>query len=266
MLIVVLIVFGILWYVASSVNKAFGGPPTGGPIALFNGRDLTNFYSYLGPPTKGEKPLGRNHDPKKVFTVVDGAIRSSGEVYGYLATEREYENYHLTVEYKWGDKTWPPREHNARDGGVLLHGTGADKVWMESIEFQMIEGGTGDIILVKGQRQPTVTAAVEQRGKATVYTPGAPPREVKAGRIDWFARDPAWQDVKGFRGPHDIERPVGQWNVLECACDGASLTYKLNGVVVNAVTHSSHTKGKILLQSEGAEVFFRKVELRPLGK
>jgi hypothetical protein len=268
MLVVVLTVFGILWYATSSVNKAFGAAPVvaGDSTALFNGRDLTNFYSYLGPVTKGEKPLGKNKDPKKVFTVVGGAIRASGEVFGYLATEKEYENYHLTVEFKWGEKTYAPREDKARDSGVLLHGTGEDKVWMESIECQMIEGGTGDIILVSGKTRPRVTAAVEERGKDLYYTPGAPPREVQGRRIDWFARDLAWKDVKGFRGQRDVERPVGEWNILECICDGASLTYKLNGQVVNAATNSSHTKGKILLQSEGAEVFFRKVDLRPLAK
>ena len=40
----------------------------------------------------------------------------------------------------------------------------------------------------------------------------------------------------------------------------------VNGEVVNEGTSASVTKGKILLQSEGAEIFFRKVELRPLKK
>jgi hypothetical protein len=228
-------------------------------IQLFNGKDLTNFYSFL-------KDSGKNNDPKKVFTVENGAIRASGEAFGYLSTDKEYENYHLTVEFKWGEKTFAPREAEARDSGVLLHAVGADQVWPQCIECQMIEGGTGDVILVGGKVKTKLTATVEQRDKQFYFTPGAPPREFAGGRINWFGRDPEWKDVKGFRGPKDVERPIGQWNVLECDCDGSSIAYKLNGVAVNAGTNASLTKGRILLQSEGAEVFFRKVELRPLGK
>jgi hypothetical protein len=132
----------------------------------------------------------------------------------------------------------------------------------------MIEGGTGDIILVgAGKNKATkLTASVGQKGKEFYFTPMAPTREFAGGRINWYGRDPAWKDVLGFRGPHDVERPVGEWNVLEADCDGASVAYKVNGVGVNAGTNANLTKGRILLQSEGAEVFFRKVELQPLRK
>jgi hypothetical protein len=237
-----------------------------GPTALFNGKDLTNFYTFIGPPAKGEPPVGKGRDPKNVFTVVDGMIRVSGEQYGYLATEQEHDNYHLTVEFKWGAKTYPPREDKARDSGVLLHAVGDDKVWMESVECQIIEGGTGDFILVAGTNRPKLTVTAEQRDRGWFYKPGAPPREFTGGRINWFGRDPAWKDTLGYRGPKDVEKPVGEWNVLECTCGGSSIINRLNGVVVNSGTNSSHTKGKILFQSEGAELFFRKIELRPLTK
>ena len=71
---------------------------------------------------------------------------------------------------------------------------------------------------------------------------------------------------QGFRGKEDVEKPVGEWNTLECICDGDKITNILNGKVVNAGTKASHTKGKILFQSEGAEVFFRKIDLKPLKK
>src|SRR6267154_850385 len=56
-------------------------------IHLFHGKDLTNFYTFL-------KGSGKNADPKQVFKVEDGMIHVSGEVYGYVATDKEYENYH----------------------------------------------------------------------------------------------------------------------------------------------------------------------------
>lgn len=232
-------------------------------IKLFNGKDLTGFYTYL-------RGHGKNKDPEKVFTVVDGAIRVSGQTFGCFVTESDYDNYHLVVEFKWGDKTWPPREKATRDSGILLHCVGEDGaaggVWLESIECQMIEGGTGDFILVKGKNTPTMTATVEMKGKQYYFNPKGEPKSFTGGRINWWGRDPAWKDVKDFRGKDDVEKAVGEWNTLECICDGAKITNILNGKVVNAGTMASHTKGKILFQSEGAEVFFRRIDLQPLKK
>jgi hypothetical protein len=237
--------------------------PVKEPIKLFNGKDLANFYILLDK-------YGKNDDPEKVFSVQNGMIRVSGEVFGGFVTEKDYENYHLVVEFKWGEKTGPKRVKNARDSGILLHCTGEDGAasgfWLESIECQMIEGGTGDFILVKGKNQPTMTATVEKRGKEWYYNPKGEQKEFSGGRINWFDRDPEWKDVKGFRGKHDVEKPAGEWNTLECVCDGNKITNILNGTVVNMGTNASHTRGKILFQSEGAEVFFRRIELLPLKK
>jgi hypothetical protein len=38
----------------------------------------------------------------------------------------------------------------------------------------------------------------------------------------------------------------------------------VNGTVVNRATEVTPNRGKILLQTEGAEIFVRKLELRPL--
>jgi hypothetical protein len=230
-------------------------------IVLFNGKDLTNFYTWL-------KGIGKNKDPKKVFTVQDNMIRVSGEVFGCFTTEKEYENYHLVVEFKWGKKTFPPREKATMDSGILLHCVGEDGAaggsWMESIECQMIEGGTGDFILVGGKGKPKLTVRAEKRGNQWYYNPKAEPKEFTGGRINWYARDPNWKDVLGFRGKDDVENPAGEWNTLECVCAGDKITNILNGKVVNEGTNASHTRGKILFQSEGAELFFRKIELLPL--
>jgi hypothetical protein len=64
----------------------------------------------------------------------------------------------------------------------------------------------------------------------------------------------------------DAEKPIGEWNTIECICHGDTIINIVNGVIVNEGTDASVTKGKILLQSEGAEVFYRKVELKPLAK
>src|SRR6266567_5944275 len=167
-----------------------------------------------------------------------------GKDYGYLITEKEYENYYLHVEYKWGDGTYAPREGKARDSGVLFHVTGEDRIWPRSFEFQMIEGGTGDIILVDGVG---LTVRGESKNK---------------GRFDRFGKGP-WRDVAGYRDPdHEVERVHGGWNCLELWANGDKVRYVVNGVLVNEGSGATVTKGKILFQAEGAEVWFRKIELR----
>lgn len=228
-------------------------------VPLFNGKDLTGFYTFL-------VGYGKNHDPEQVFRVEDGVIHVSGKVWGGFITEQEYENYHLVFEYKWGEKTWPPRADRARDSGVLLHCVGPEGayggVWMESIECQIIEGGSGDILLVcPPNRTMKLTARVNDQGN---YDPQGEPREYTKGRINWSGRDRNWKDVLGFRGEKDVEKPLGEWNRMECLCEGDKLTYILNGQIVNAGYGASHTKGKLLFQSEGAEIFFRNIALKPL--
>ena len=230
-------------------------------IRLFNGKNLDGWYTWL-KDTKYE-------DPRKVFTVEKGVIHISGDGYGGITTKKEYRDYHMVLEFKWGQRTWGDRKDHARDSGVLLHGVGVDGVaggiWMESIEAQMIEGGTGDIILVSGKGKPTVTVESTIGANGELYwKKGGEVVTRNRGRIDWYGRDSKWADVVNFRGPQDVEKPVGQWNRLEVFADNDSLRYVLNGVTVNEATKASHTYGKLLVQTEGAELWVRKVELRPL--
>jgi len=205
------------------------GPGPGKAIALFNGRDLSGWYVWINHGD-GSEPRS---DPRGVFKVEDGLIHVSGEEFGCLTTEKEFENYRLTVEFKWGRKKWPPRENAVRDSGILLHCVGRDKVWPKSIECQIQEGDCGDFWMVEGT-SIVVDGARQQGG-----------RKVKK---------------------RDAEKPTGEWNTIEVVCDGAKITNIVNGVVVNEGTQASVTRGKIVLQSEGAEVYYRKVELTPLEK
>ena len=250
-------------------------------IHLFNGQDLSNFYTWLVDH--------KYKDPDEVFTVVDQidgapAIRVSGQHYGGLITRQEYSNYHLVAEFRWGPVTWAPRKNRTKDSGILLHcqdpeGNSRNDFngpWMRSIEFQIIEGGVGDFILVGGfdkqgaRHIAKLSAKVRavKTGNRTQYhfDPKGREQEFQGGRINWFGRDPNWQDVLGFRGKHDVESPDGQWTRLEVICDGDKITNIVNGTVVNSGAQASLTRGKILFQSEGAELYFRKIELTPLDR
>jgi hypothetical protein len=87
---------------------------------------------------------------------------------------------------------------------------------------------------------------------------------VVRGRIDWAKRSPQWKDVLGFRGEADLERPLGEWNTLELECRGDHFTYWVNGTKVIEGRGAQPAKGRILFQSEGAELYFRKIALRAL--
>jgi len=233
-------------------------------IQLFDGHSLNGWYTFL-------QERGRDQDPREVFTVQDGMIRISGEEWGCITTNDEYENYKILLEYKWGDLTFEPRLENARDCGLLLHSQGEDGgsqgIWMYSIECQIIEGGTGDFIVVgdgSDKFQLTCQVSSDKQGNHYYSPSKGHPVTISQGRINWWGRDPEWQDVLGFRGKQDVEKPAGQWNTLECIASGDKITVILNGTLVNEATLVSPVRGRIQIQSEAAEVFIRRVELSPL--
>jgi hypothetical protein len=138
---------------------------------------------------------------------------------------------------------------------------------MESVECQIIEGGCGDFIMVGGRSKPSLTSEARPGASGQLYFErGAPVVTANSRRFNWWGRDPDWKDVIGFRGRRDVEHPAGQWNRMEVICDGDTITTILNGYVVNVGTKSSLARGKLTFQSEGAEIFFRKIEIRPLNK
>lgn len=235
------------------------------PIRLFNGKDLSGFYTWL-------KETGRD-DPNKVFSVVDGAIRVSGEGAGYLATERAYKDYHLSLEYKWGKKT--DGSKYVRNSGVLLHGIGPDGAaggtWMTSLECQLAQGCEGDLIVIRGKDAAgktvpaTITCETEiaSDGK-TRWKPGGQ-KTVYSGRQFWWSKhEPGFEELLDTRGKDDVASPVGQWTKVECICRGNRATIKINGVAVNECFDAYPAAGRILLQNEGSEIYFRNVELRPV--
>jgi hypothetical protein len=243
---------------------------------LFDGRSLANFQTWLVDHHEA--------DPERVFSVVDQvdgapAIRISGQVWGGLLTKETYRDYRLVAEFRWGGATWGDRKTRARDSGVLLHAQGRlgntksdfNGPWLRSIEFQIIEGGVGDILPVGGfgdtgeQIRPAVTARVRKdRDGETVYDAKGMPQTLSSGRINWWGRSEDWADRLGFRGPQDVESAGLEWTRIEAVVEKDTLKYYVNGKLVNEATGLSVSDGKIMIQSEGAEIYFRRIDLEPL--
>ena len=249
--------------------------------SLFNGKDFTGWEVYLGVPDPsvdvpgmernedGEytQPLGVDNDPLKIFTVVeiDGApaVRASGQIYGSFATVREYSNYHLRLEAKWGDKKWAPREDKPRNAGVLYHGIGdfgkGLDVWKISHECQVMETMFGDSYRM-GDTYCHITASRTNENERYTFDRTAP-------KVSFGHGLPAGPICS--KNPMN-EKPLGEWNTIEVLCYEGTSVHIINGKV-NMINTNSHTvvngkdipltKGVIQLQSEGAEIYYRNIEI-----
>jgi hypothetical protein len=235
---------------------------------LFNKKDLSGWDTYIGPELNDSGvaitiiPVGLNKDPLNVFKVTDldgeKVIRISGESWGGISTQKEFANYHLRLKYKWGKAKWGQKKDKPRDSGLLYHAVGphgADYgAWMRSQEFQIEEGNTGDYWGVAGGVQDIPAFHVSGN---YVYDPSV---EI----VTFSATSPAGRHcVK--RGMYEINEG---WNSIDLYCYKDTSVHVVNGNVVmvlynsrqqDAGTFAPLTKGKIQIQSEGAEVFYKDI-------
>lgn len=245
---------------------------------LLNGKDLGGWDTYLGAPfpatgedRTGIAPIGLNKDPKQVFGMVteDGqkALHITGEQFGGISTTEEFENYHLQFQFKWGKLKWHPRENSKMDSGVLYHAVGEHGAdwgfWMQSQELQIQEGDCGDYwgLVGAGFDIP----AKKQGEKDWAYDP-------KGTMVTFSEKSPAGRHCIKSGG---IEKPAGEWNTIDLYCFGDTAVHVVNGQVVMVLYHSRRpdangtvpfTKGKIQIQSEGAEVFYRNIRIRAIDR
>jgi hypothetical protein len=218
-------------------------------VSLFNGVDFSGWDRYLGKPSDAEPALGIDNDPRAVYSVVriDGepAIRISGEIWGALISRETLGDFHLRAEYKWGTLTWPPR--NLIDSGIMYLSSGplgavnaggpelSDPIgsgaFLVSMEYQILPGDVGG-----------------------------------AYNLGPIAFRPA------PRAP-GIERD-GEWNQIDIFFQSGTAQHYLNGQLVAGGSEFrlewpgepavELQRGKLQLQSEGAEIYFRHIELQPL--
>src|SRR4051794_33748112 len=243
---------------------------------LFNGKDLNGWDTYIGPPldAAGKKlsdvPVGLNNDPKHVFTIVDDhgqkVIRISGENWGGISTKNEYENFHFQLMFKWGALTWGQKKGKKKDSGLLYFAVGPNGAdygaWMRSQEFQIEEGNCGDYWGVAGGMEDV--PAIKRSDSEYVYDP--------SGQLYTFS---ATSNV----GRHcikrgDAENPSGEWNTLDLYSHGDTSVHVINGKIMMVLYHSQQEdkgkvspleKGKLQIQSEGAEVFYKDIKIKSLN-
>jgi len=249
----------------------FGADPSAGSPGqfekLFNGKDLTGWYTFL-------QKHGKNSDPDHIIVIEDGAIHlykdtpdKSQVVMGYIATEKEYGNYHFRVQYRWGDKKFEPRLALKRDAGLYYHILGEDQVWPRSLQFQVQQTDVGDLIALFGIQ---LDSWIDPKTK-----------DEKLGPIFREPEQAGQPYVLGGAGIAYLRRLPGEferedWNTAEIIAKGDTTTHILNGHVVNRGLNvrlvdpkkpgkpAPVTRGRIALEIEAAEIYFRNVEIRSL--
>ncbi len=203
---------------ACSFTTAFGEIPSA-KVSLFNGKDTVGWISFL-----------KNNAPAdQTWTVKDGLLICTGAPGGFLRTEKSYEQYKFTVEWRF---TKPGNT------GVVVHMTPPDAVWPKSIECQGMNKSQGDFYLWSG-----ATAA------------GATPLLDKDGGIHGY---------KIARAGADAENPAGEWNTFTVVCDKDAVTIFVNGKEVNKLSGANLTSGFIGLQSEGGAFEVKQAVIEPL--
>jgi hypothetical protein len=247
---------------------SIAAPPVPGAGAewtpLFNGKNLDGWYTFL-------QEHGKDKDPDRVITIEDGAIHlykhaQDGDkvVMGYIGTQREYGDYHLRLQYRWGEKKFEPRYKLKRDAGVYYHILGEDAVWPKALQFQVQQTDVGDLIALYGFQLDTwIDPKTADQDPPRFLGPdaGGTPRVMGGKGL-------AYQGHLG--GDFEVEG----WNTAEILVEGTTVTHILNGTVVNqgekvrfveGETVRPITRGRIALEIEAAELFFRNVEIRSLA-
>ena len=194
-------------------------------------------------------------------------LRVSGEIYGAIFTKQEFENYHFTLKIKWGERKYDPRKEKLKDSGILYHSIGDAGVeywrsWMLSQEFQIMEGHMGDF-------WSQASSAIDIRAY------------LSEGKMNCVAdaKQPFLPFGKGnpegycMRAENHESLP-GEWTTLELISYQGKSLHIVNGHVVMVLQNSRYmkdgtyvplTKGKIQLQSESAELYFKDIRIRSLA-
>jgi len=254
----------------------------GETITLFDA-SMSNFEKWIGTPHSSVKglppntfqsdkvteasgiPLGLNKDIKNVFSMIvennEPVLKITGEIYGGVNTKSSYENYHLSVLFKWGDKKWEPRIKQLRDSGILYHCYGA--TWKTSLEYQVQETDMGDFIPLKGN---AVTPIVEG--------PKVEIRGVKGkNRGKYDPNSDTYLKKPGYTSAYkEVDSPHGEWNHLEIYVISNDAVHVVNGEIVMVVENAVKAdgtplaKGQIQIQSEAAECYYKQLTLTGIKK
>ena len=195
---------------------------------LFNGKDLAGWVNV--------------NTEKDTWTVRDELLICSGHPIGVMRTERQYENFILHIE-------WRHMESGGNSGvfawseGTVPEGRRLPK----GLEVQMLELDWVKLHKKKdGTLPPIAYVHGELFGANGLKTTPDNPRGSRSKSIE--------NRCKG----------KGAWNVYDVIFVDGTVKLSVNGKFVNGVSKSSIKKGYLCLESEGAEIHFRNIQIMEL--
>ncbi|MFY0689193.1 MAG: DUF1080 domain-containing protein [Cyclobacteriaceae bacterium] len=235
-----------------ATNTYSQSTPEEGYRLLFNNEDFDDWTVYTQDGTDGTDLFKVEN---KMIHVYPTQAHLSEQTFAGLTTLKEYADYDITFEFKWGENKFKPRHDFVRDAGILFHVHGEEIIWPNAVECQIQEGDTGDVWIVGTK----VTSKVNQTIRN--YDPNG--QEVTRGGGD--------QKYNRFHRGYFWEVPG--WNTVKLEVRGADAKFYVNGKLVNEANDMKYwdtssesweplTKGKILFQAEGAELWYRNIYIK----
>jgi Domain of Unknown Function (DUF1080) len=237
---------------ASEVAKEDGFTP------LFNGTNWDGWYLKI--------KSGDTEMAKRVFGIENGIIHvfkdlpdgyqlnlGSNDTHGMVYTEKKYSKFIFKFDYKWGKKIVNNFDQFQYDAGCYYHVVD-DKIWPKGIEYQVRfnhlenKNHTGDFWAdgLEWYSDESNTFVSPQEGGVLKLGQRGEHRALANSRV------------------HALD---DQWNQCEVIVMGDQyVIHKLNGQVVNYATKLPYHEGKIGLQAETAEIFYRNIRIKELAE
>lgn len=218
-------------------------------------------------------PIGYNKNVNNMFTVIqennEPVLKVTGEYYGCVFTKEKFRNYRLKMKVKFGAKKWEPRTTKLMDAGVLYHSQGEAGVdywraWMLSQEFQIMEGHFGDYWNI-------ANSAIDIRA----YISEGSMNSVADESQDFIPFGTNTENMGFCMRKLNAETPNNGWTEIELICFEGKSLHIVNGKVVMVLQNSRFfdgqnfqplVEGKIQLQSEAGEVYYKDIKIKPITK
>jgi hypothetical protein len=199
-----------------------------GFTSLFNGKDLTGWVDVNTSP--------------ETWVVEDGLLVCKGNPIGVMRSEKQYENFVLHIE-------WRHMEAGG-NSGVFVWSEGSvpeGRRLPAGVEVQMLElDWPNQHRDRKGNPAPIAYVHGEVWGANGPVTIPDNPRGERSKSIE--------NRCKG----------KGEWNYYDVVCVDGTIKLSVNGKFVNGISKSTVKKGYLCLESEGAEIHFRNIQIMEL--
>ena len=210
-------------------------------VILFNGQDLTGWVFACRDSLIT--------DISHTWSVHSNVIHCTGDPFGYIRTDRPYQNYQLHAEWRWVTEGIP--EDANRNSGFLLHVDNSNRVWPPFFECQLKSGNAGDLVLLGGMECKEFLELRERNIKEA----GDDPEKLERAKRTLVV------PLRHESG----EKSIGEWNMVDITMRNNTAIVNINGIEQNRATGISVSSGHICLQSEGAPIEFRNVYIEPVN-